>query len=429
VSSTSSELPRRLALVDVNNFYCSCEAVFNPKLRGKPLVVLSNNDGCVVSRSAEAKALGIKMAQPWHLVSKEAKAAGTLALSSNYTLYGDMSARVMKILGDLAPEQEIYSIDESFLDLTGIPYLVPHGHLIRSRVRQWTGLTVCVGVASTKTRAKLANEIAKKRAEHGGVFCIEDLAAADERSLLRGLPVNDVWGIGPRLHAQLQALGIHTTLDLKTAPAKRIREHFNVVVERIVDELNGTPCLQLESPEPRKQIVSSRSFGRAVTGEWELREAVISYVSSAAEKLRDQGSLARGLQVFVQTNVFKPDQPQYAKSLTVKLPQATDDTLTLARFAVAALRQIYREGFQYKKAGIMLFDLGPAETRQQGLFDDTPRTERRTRLNSTMDRANQRFGRGAVALAGAGIRKGWGMNRAMLSPPYTTSFEHLPEVS
>lgn len=397
-------------------------------MRGKPLVVLSNNDGCVVSRSAEAKALGIKMAQPWHLVSDAAKKAGTVAMSSNYTLYGDMSARVMAILSDLAPDQEIYSIDESFLDLTGMQNILEHGRAIRARVRQWTGLTVCVGIGSTKTRSKLANEIAKKCREFGGVFDLEDLGPQAEFERLSQMDVGDVWGIGHRIGKQLKAMGILSVAQLRDASPRRIRECFTVVQERIVDELNGVPCLDLEIPQPRKQIVASRSFGRTVMSEAALIEAVITYVCRAAEKLRSQGSVAGALNVFIQTNPFKPEQRQYMPSLTVRFPVPTDDSILMARFAKQALHQMYRPGYFYKKAGTMLMDLQPKGTAPQDLFVTPEGVERRSRLNQTLDLANRRFGRGTLALAGAGIQKEWRMKRGMLSPPYTTSFEHLPIV-
>ena len=427
MSCASSD--RRIALVDVNNFYASCETVFNPKLAGRPLVVLSNNDGCVVSRSAEAKALGIKMAQPWHMVREWAEREGAIAYSSNYTLYADMSSRVMAILADLAPEQEVYSIDESFLDLTGIRQPQEHGLTIRQRVRQWTGLTVCVGIGSTKTRAKLANHIAKKHPEHAGAFDLEALPVDEQEAWLQRIPVDEVWGIGSRLRERLQSMGVRTALDLQRCDPKAIRQQFNVVVERVVEELRGTPCLDLELlAPPKQQIMCSRSFGRAIVDVAELREAVISYVSRAAEKLRQQQSVARVLHVFAHTNPFKPEQPQYNASLNIKLPLACDDTLMLSRYAGAAAEHLYRPGYAFKKAGTMLMELEPRAARQITLFEDTKQLERRARLNSVLDHANGRFGRGTLAVAGAGIDRSGRMNRIMLSPAYTTSLDHLPRV-
>lgn len=425
----SANSERRIALVDVNNFYASCEAVFNPKLVGKPLVVLSNNDGCVVARSAEAKALGIKMAAPWHLMRELAQQHGVIAYSSNYVLYGDMSNRVMTILGEMAPSAEVYSIDECFLDLTGVAAIREHGLLMRQRVRQWTGLTVCVGIGSTKTRAKLANHITKKFPEHAGVFDLEAKSPAEQEAWFQRLPVGEVWGIGPKLQLHLQAMGIHTVAQLKAADPHAIRQRFNVVVGRVVEELRGVSCLDLEQlAPPKKEIMSSRSFGRAVTSREELREAVLTYVGRAAEKLRQQDSLAGGLYVFVRTNLYKPETPQYSKAMTLRLPFATDDTLTLSQFASAAIDQIYKPGFAYKKAGTMLLDLEPKATRQITLFEDPAKLERRARLNRVLDATNQRYGRGTLAVAGAGIAKGWRMNRANLSPRYTTCLAEVPQV-
>lgn len=419
---------RRIALVDVNNFYASCETVFDPTLRGKSVVVLSNNDGCVVARSAEAKVLNIKMAQPWHEVPKRVQAQ-TVAYSSNYTLYADMSQRVMSILREMAPYQEVYSIDECFLDLTGIRHLREHGLVIRHRVGQWTGLTVCVGIAVTKTRAKLANHIAKKHPEYEGVFDLEAISPEEEQQWLKRLPVDEVWGVGHRLTQQLVQIGIRSVWDLKTAPARALRDRFNVVVERIIAELNGESCLELEMlTPPRQQIRSSRSFGKTVTDLDQLKEAVVSYIARAAEKLRSQQSTAKALNVFVATNVFKPDQPQYSNSVTIKLPFATDDTLTLGRFAVAGIEALYRPGFQYKKAGINLMQLEPKAAGQMTLFEDQAKLKRRDKLNGTLDAINRKFGRDSLSVARASGQRVWSMKRSRLSAAYTTSLLELPEV-
>lgn len=423
----------RFALVDVNNFYCSCEAVFNPKLAGIPLVVLSNNDGCVVARSAEAKALGVKMGQPWHQVPPELKQQGLKVQSSNYSLYADMSHRVMTILGAMAPRQEVYSIDECFLDLTGMERMTgslrDHGLHIRHRIRQWTGLTVCVGIGSTKTRAKLANHIAKKNPRWAGSFDLDALHLDEQTHWLTRIDVSEVWGVGGRLTEQLRAMGIHTVQDLKDAGAKRIRARFSVVLERTVEELNGISCLDLEelSP-PKQQILSSRSFGRHVTTEADLREALLTYLSRACEKLRAQQSLAGVLQVGIRTNPFKDGIPQYNKATSCKLPEATDDTLILGQYASRMLSAIYREGYVYQKASIMLTDLSPKTARQITLFEDTAAREKRERLNSATDEVNRKFGRRSLSLAGSGIEKSWSMKRGNLSTPYTTDWRALPTV-
>ena len=426
MSCASSD--RRIALVDVNNFYASCETVFNPSLRGRSVVVLSNNDGCVVARSREAKSLGIKMGQPWHQVESGLRRQ-TEVFSSNYTLYADMSQRVMSILREMAPQQEVYSIDECFLELSGIADLRKYGLQIRHTVQQWTGLTVCVGIGATKTRAKLANHIAKTQAEHAGVFDLEALPKRDERRVLAGISVDEVWGVGHRLARKLQTLGIHTVQDLKQQPAVRMDRLFGVVVARIVEELNGTCCLALEEDTPpRQQIRSSRSFGKTVQELEPLKDAAATFASIASEKLRRQGSLAGAMHVFVTTNPFKPDAAQYANGQTLKLPQPTDDSLALARIAVALMGRLYRPGFEYKKAGVMLMDLTDKATAQRGLFDDNEQGARATRLNQLLDGANGRFGKGALSLGRTFGPKSWHMNRTRLSRRFTTDLMDMLEV-
>lgn len=415
-------------LVDVNNFYVSCERVFNPTLEGKAVVVLSNNDGCAVARSPEAKALGIKMGEPWHLI-RQTKGVGVLALSSNYTLYASQSNRVMKILADLAPRVEIYSIDEAFLQGDGIEDLHAFGHLARDRIRQWTGLPVCCGWGSTKTRAKLSNFVAKKRAEHAGVFNLEALSADDQAQLMSEIPVSEVWGVGSRLTPRLEALGIRTVLELRDANPRRIREQFSVVLQKTVEELRGTSCLPLElTTPPQQQIMCSRSFGRDVVDAHELREAALTYVSRAAERLRKQQLIAGGLTIFAHTNPFA-NLPQYSRTLTIPLPVATDDTRILASYTAAAIAKIFRPGFRFKKAGAMLTDLRPRTARQATLFASVDDQERRSRLNVAMDSLNTRFGRDTLALAGAGLDRGWKMQRRNLSPAFTTRWEDLPVVN
>ena len=419
--------PRRVALVDCNNFYASCEAVFDPRLAGKPLVVLSNNDGCVVARSREAKARGIKMTEPWFKIAERHR--DVIAMSSNYTLYGEMSRRVMQVLGEMAPASEVYSIDEAFLDLTGVADVVVHGREIRRRILEWLGLPVCVGIASTKTRAKLANEIAKKRAEHGGVFDLEALPQDLQDELLGALDVGEVWGVGSRLQARLAALGVHTVAQLRDASPAMLREGFGVVLERTARELRGTPCLELEQVRPaRQQIMCSRSFGAEVETYQQLREAVLNFVGNAAGKLRAEGSEANALVVFVQTNPFKADVPQYSRGTTVPLPTATSDRLRLGRAALAGLQHIYRPGFRYKKAGVMLTGLAPHGERQVGLFDQPEREERRERLNQVLDRIEAQFGCGAITVAAARRHKAsaWPMKRSRLSPAYMTDWGELP---
>lgn len=315
--------PRSIALIDVNNFYVSCERVFNPKLKNKPVVVLSNNDGCAVARSNEVKALGIGMGAPWFKFKDLAKQHGIVAYSSNYALYADMSNRVMSILRQFSPDQEIYSIDESFLDLTGFQHrnLVQYGHQMRQRVLQWTGLPVSVGIASTKTLAKLANHCAKKRAEFNGVCDFNCMSPQTLNTLLGQIAVGEIWGVGRKLAPQLESLGFKTVLDLKLANPETLRQKFSVVMEKTIRELNGVVCIELEEVTPKKQqIVSSRSFGKPVEDLESLSESISLYMTRAAEKLRKQSSYAGALHVYIRTSPFKLDQPFYSNGYTVALP-------------------------------------------------------------------------------------------------------------
>jgi len=411
-----------LALIDCNNFYVSCERLFQPKLEGRPVVVLSNNDGCVVARSSEVKALGVKMGVPWFQLRDLASRHGIVAMSSNYALYADLSNRVMRVLSQFSPHQEIYSIDECFLDLSGMAAdsLTEYGQRICATVKQWVGLPVCVGIAPTKTLAKLANLVAKKRPEYGGVCDLSLFSPAAVESLFASIGVGEVWGVGPRLTTRLADLNIRTVLDLKRAHAKSIRAQCGVVLERTVVELNGISCLAIEEVvPPRKQIVCSRSFGRSVVGLDELEQAVTAYMSRAAVKLRRQQSVAGVVNVFIQTNPFKNEQ-QYQRGITLPVPDASDDTRTLVRIALAGLSQIYLPGYAYKKAGVMLSEITAAATRQRTLFDDVPGRERSLALMRTLDDINRNMGSGTVRLLGEGFSPPWSMRRSTVSPQYTT---------
>jgi DNA polymerase V len=416
-----------LALVDCNNFYVSCERVFQPALRGKPVVVLSNNDGCVIARSNEAKAFGIAMGEPWHLCRRRVDTEGVIVRSSNYTLYGDMSARVMRILGRFTPALEIYSIDEAFLNLTGFEdRLAEHVRELRETVHRWTGIPVSVGIAATKTLAKVANRRAKKDMALGGVKILPHDAAVDAE--LAGMELTDLWGVAGRLAARLRAIGITDALALKQAEPRFIRERFNVVLERMVLELRGTPCVVLEEVTPdRKSIMASRSFGRPVTGRRELEEAVASYVTRAAEKMRRQTLAAPRLMVFAHTNQFRPGDPQYDAVQLVALPVATADTGILIDAALGGLAAIYRPGFRYKKAGVVFLDLVPAARVQGGLFDrpDSPRSKARM---WAIDALNRRFGRDTVSFAASGRRQAWKLKSEYISPRYTTNWDELLQV-
>lgn len=417
-----------IALVDGNNFYVSCERVFNPKLEGRPVVVLSNNDGCAVARSNEAKALGVKMGTPWFQMRDLARKHGIVALSSNYALYADMSNRMMAVLGQFSPDQEIYSIDECFLGLDGFSHLdlVEYGQRMRQRVRQWVGIPVCVGIAETKTLAKLANHCAKKGlAGTEGICDLGRLSEMELSKLFAGIEVGEVWGIGRQLTDKLAGLGITTVEDLRQADGRMLRERFSVMVERTVAELNAVQCMELEEAIPNKQqIQSSRSFGSYVYELAPLMEAVASYIAIAAEKLRNQGSLAGMVQVYVRTNPHK-NAPQYQRSVTIPLPEATSDTLRLTRAALWGLKRIYKPGYAYQKAGIALLSLTDATTAQRDLFS---KSRDNTKLMQAMDRINGIWGRGTLRSAAEGIEKSWKMKRERVSPGYTTCWGQVPVV-
>ena len=416
-------------LVDVNNFYVSCERVFDWKLWGKPVVVLSNNDGCVVARSNEAKALGIKMGVPWHQLADLRRDHSVLGLSSNYTLYGDMSRRVMQILADMAPRVEVYSIDEAFLGMDSLGDLPSRGAEIRTRIQRWVGLPVCVGFASTKTLAKMANHCAKKSL--AGVDGVCDLTAVPEGQLvhlLSRIELGEVWGVGRRLAPRMNEMGLRTVADLRGADLEVMRRAFGVVIERTVRELRGESCLALEEvAPPRKQIMSSKSFGHEVERFAELRESLITFVSQAAVKLRRQEGLASAVLVFIQTNRFK-DVEQYTGQVVVPLPHPTSDTLLLGRAVAAGLLKIYRPGYRYKKSGVMLMELTAQAGHQRSFYENRTAIERRDRLNETMDRINAKFGRGSMQLAAGGVGQAWKMNQRNLSPAYTTRWDQLPTV-
>ncbi|MEI7613651.1 MAG: Y-family DNA polymerase [Betaproteobacteria bacterium] len=420
----------RFALVDGNNFFVSCERVFNPRLEGQPVVVLSNNDGCAVARSSEVKELGVKMGTPWFQMKDLAQKHGIHALSSNYELYADLSNRMMGVLGKFSPEQEIYSIDECFLDLSGFERydLIEYGKEIRQTVKQCIGIPVCVGMASTKTLAKLANHCAKKwLAGVEGVCDFGRLSSSELSTLFATLPIREIWGVGPRLSQQLNARGITTVEALRTADAKTLRREFSVVLERTLAELNGISCITMEDAAPNKQqIISSRSFGQYVYDFEPLGEAVASYIAIAAEKLRSQGSLAGMVHVYIRTNPHKANAPQYQQGLTIPLPEPTDDTLRLTTIARWGLKKIYRPGHAYQKAGVALMNLHDAGVVQPDLF---AKARDNTRLMQVMDHINATWGRGTLHSAAEGVHKAWKMKRESKSPGYTTRWDQLPEAN
>ncbi|TVO53072.1 Y-family DNA polymerase [Denitromonas halophila] len=423
----------QFALVDVNNFYVSCERVFQPALAHTPIVVLSNNDGCAVARSNEVKALGVKMGVPWFKMKDLAEKHDIRAFSSNYTLYGDMSNRVALVLRDFSPEIEIYSIDEAFLRIETVAHLyggaLAMGEQIRHRVKQWTGLPVCVGVAPTKTLAKLANYMAKKRAEFNGVCDLHALSRPERLGYMADIDAGEVWGVGPRLAPRLKEMGIQSVLDLRNASPKTLRSHFGVVMERVCSELRGIACLELEQVAPSKQqIMSSRSFGHSVEALEDLREAVATYVDRAAEKLREQGSVCAAVHVFVQCNRFRPEEPQNNTGTTVALVAPSDDTLALTAAALHGLRSIYRPGFRYKKTGIMLTLLSDKGVQQGSLFDAPVEHARSAAVMSAMDQVNRLYGRGMLRTGASGTQQRWSMRSENRSPRFTTRWDELPVV-
>jgi DNA polymerase V len=420
---------RAIALIDCNNFYVSCERLFQPGLEGKPVVVLSNNDGCVVSRSQEVKDIGVKMGIPWFQLKDIAKRHGIIALSSNYALYADISNRTMQLLSHWSPNQEVYSIDECFLDLTGmdgISDLTSYAQSISSTIKQCVGIPVCVGIAPSKTLAKLANHVAKKQKQYHSVCDFNAMSARMLDNLLAKIEVGEVWGVGRRSAERLQQMGIATVLELKYSPAKRVRAEFGVVMERIVAELNGEACLELdEVTPPRRQIICSRSFGMPVTLLADLEQAVITYVSRAAEKLRGQHSIAGGIQVYIRTNPHQDQDHQYQPAKLMPLFEPTDDTRMLCHAALNGLRQIYRSGYVYQKAGVMLTEIIAATARPRTLFDDVAAQRKSTALMSTLDQINRRMGSGTLQLLGEGVRKSWSMRRGNMSQRYTTEWDEL----
>lgn len=426
------------ALVDGNNFYVSCERIFRPSLNDKPVVVLSNNDGCAIARSNEAKALGIKMGAPWFQIRHLADSHGLVALSANFTLYGDISSRMMAIAAALGPGQEMYSIDESFVSLDGVRGdLIRRGHVIRSRILQWIGIPTCIGMGSTKTLAKLANHIAKTAERKPGSYpdalsqvCnLSALPTDTLKAVLEATDVNEVWGVGPRIGTGLRESGIHTVWQLMQLDPATIRRRWSVTLEKTLRELQGTPCMTLDDePPPKQEIACTRSFGHPVTELAALVEAVSEFASRAAEKLREQHSLAGQLLVFARTSPFRPGT-KFARSTVVPLRRPTADTAMLVRAAVAGLRSIFRPGILYAKAGVMLLELQPDTQIQRELDLEAEDLEDRTRLMTALDSLNNRFGKGTVLTASAGLagdKRAWSMRQERRTPRYTTDWNALP---
>jgi DNA polymerase V len=430
------------ALVDGNNFYVSCERIFRPSLNGLPVICLSNNDGCAIARSNEAKALGVKMGAPWFQIKQLAESDGLVALSANFALYGDISDRMMSLAAGLGHAQEIYSIDESFLNLDGIRGdLLERSHRIRSRILQWVGVPCGIGIGSTKTLAKLANHIAKTAERKPGIYpdhlaqvCnLAALTPTELETVFEATEVGEVWGIGRRIGKQLTDGGIKTVQDLVRMDPATIRRGWSVVLERTVRELQGTQCIGLDdAPEPKKEIACTRSFGHAVTELSGLTEAITEFASRAAEKLRKQHSFAQDVMVFIRTSPFRKDL-QYSRSIVVPLRRPSADTGAIVHAAVIGLKAIFRPGYLYAKAGVMLLDLHPDSVIQGeldlGERDTSEELAVKRRLMTALDMINHRFGKGTMKMASAGMagdRRGWTMKQERRTPAYTTNWDDIP---
>lgn len=423
-----------IAIFDANNFYVSCQRAFEPKLKNKPVVVLSNNDGCAISRSNEAKALGIAMGAPYFKFKDFAKEHGIFVYSSNYALYADMSNRFMSILGEYSPDQEVYSIDECFLDFTTFKH-VNHTALsktIRSRILRAIGLPICGGLSTTKTLAKLANHCAKSRPHFEGVCNFNDMTSYELKVLLSEVEVKEIWGVGRKLAPKLNELGFYSVYDLKQANPETLRNKFSVVMEKTIRELNGVMCIKLEDViPPKQQIMSSRSFGVPVFDIEGLAESISLYVSRAAEKLRKQKSYAGSIFVFIRTSPFIPKPEQYSEGIRIPIPTQTNDTCELVNIALWGLRKIYQPGFKYAKAGIMLGDLVSISTEiQTDLFSNQHSNTiqsnvKKQRLMNAMDTVNNRMGKGTLIVGSQGFKRPWQMKQDFKSNSYTTNIDEI----
>jgi len=413
------------ALIDCNNFYVSCERVFNPSLNGKPVVVLSNNDGCVIARSNEAKALGIPMGAPAFEYRYLFERCDVNIYSANFTLYGDMSSRVMSILSDYSPDQEIYSIDECFLDVTGILYdLTEYGLKMRQHVLKWTGIPVSVGIAPTKSLSKVANKIAKKFTERtGGSYVID----TEEKRIkaLKWLPVEDVWGIGRRNSKKLRAIGVNTANDFCQLSKSWVLKNMTIVGSRLQDDMNGIPTLEMEPVEKKQSIANTRSFEHEYRKFDDVRERVTSFAVACSEKLRKQHSLCNQMMIFIESNRFSEHEEHYSKSIVLKLPYPTNSSIELAEFAVKGLKCIFKEYVGYKRAGVIVMDFVPDNEYQPSLFFNS--NPRHIPLMEAIDRLNSKFGVQKVRLA-AQDQKVHKMKQERLSPRYTTDLKDIISV-
>jgi len=415
----------KIALVDCNSFYVSCERLFNPSIMKKPVVVLSNNDGCVISRSIEAKALDIKMGEPYFKVKGIVKKNDVKIFSSNYSLYGDISRRVMKTLKQFSPEIEIYSIDEAFLNLSSIKdeNLLEHGNKIRKTILKWTGIPTSIGIATTKTLSKIANHIAKK--EESGVINLINSKKIDE--MLKQIKINDVWGIGKKLTKFYIKNRINTAYDLKNISNSWIKKNTNVLGSRTAMELQGIPCISLDAHEEKRQnCCVSRSFGRKVTKLEELKESITSHCLNAAEKIRNDNQTAKKITIFIRTSPFQKDSNYYANAKNIDLPIRTNDSIELIKQSLIALKCIYKKGYRYQKTGIILSGLKDITIYKENLFSTIRCEEKRAKLMRAIDHTNFKYGRNALSVVQAGLKKRWNIKREHSSKIDTACFKLLP---
>ena len=411
------------ALVDCNNFYASCERVFNPKLRHKPIVVLSNNDGCVVARSNEAKALGIPMGAPAFEYKQLFLQNQVQVFSSNYALYGDMSNRVTKILRKYTPDLEVYSIDESFLQFKGFENydLIEYGKLIREDVLKSTLIPTCIGIAPTKALTKVANRIAKKYPQFNGVYAID----TDEKRIkaLRWLDIEDVWGIGRQFAKKLKAKGVNKALDFTLLPDEYVRKEFSVVGLRLKKELEGISAIELDDVKTKKNIATTRSFDKTYEDKSYLEERVATFAATCAEKLRNQHSNCQIVTVFIFTNRFQEGKPQYYQSINVTIPFPTNSSIEIIKYAKIGLDAIFKEGYAYKKAGVIVGGITPESEKQFNMFEDEHPKHRK--LMNVMDQMNFKYGVKKLKIGSQALDKTWKMRQDLLSPNYTTKWNDI----
>lgn len=415
-----------IALVDCNNFYASCERVFNPSISHKPVVVLSNNDGCVIARSEEAKAVGIEMGAPAFMMEEMLEKNKVAVFSSNYTLYGDLSERIQKILQEYTPHIETYSIDEAFLDFAEFRHydLTKYAKTIRERIRTDIGIPVSIGIAPSKALAKMANKYAKKTFRDVGVYCLD---TPDKiKTVLEWAQIEDVWGIGSQHGRRLKWMGVKTAADFIKLPPEWVRKNMTVMGERLLNELKGIPSIEWEDViKPKKGICTARSFGKLLSDKKDIQEAVANYAAACARKLRSQKSCAGSMHVLIHTNVHRAQDKQYSRSITLKMPLATSSTRKIISVALKGLDIIFREGYKFKKAGVIVMDIVPEEQIQQSLFDNAEETKKDDKIMKSLDIVNKRFGKDLVRFASQGYERKWKLSQMKLSPCYTTNIDQV----